>query len=62
MIIEQNIDVLREQGFSQEEIERLSTLRRTLREEQVGREARIQRRLNFVRWLVRTGRLTEQFV
>jgi transcriptional regulator len=53
-------EVLRKRGFTQEEIARLSELRATLRKHQMQEAAAMQRRFEFARWLVATGRLTEQ--
>lgn len=53
-------DILRKGGFAEVEMNRLSKLRKDHRE----REKRIaeaeRRRREFVRWLVSTGRLTDQ--
>jgi hypothetical protein len=56
----QTSEVLRQHGFTQEEIDRLSELRRTLWERQMQQDTIMCRRLEFVRWLVATGRITEQ--
>lgn len=53
-------EVLRKRGFTQQEIDRLSELRVALRERQRQEAAITRRRLEFVRWLVATGRITEQ--
>jgi hypothetical protein len=49
-------------GFTAEEKKRLSTLRSNLTEEGRYQELIEYRRLQFVRWLVTTGKLTEQVV
>jgi hypothetical protein len=50
-------------GFSGRQISSLLKLRKRYAAEQARREAfLILRRLEFVRWLLRTGRLTEQTV
>ena len=52
---------LRQSGFTERAIYRLLQLRRTYAAEQAQREGLDTfRRLQFVRWLVRTGKLTEQ--
>lgn len=55
-----DIQILREAGFTEAEIRRLSELRRTLAEEGKYLDLLDYRRLEFVRWLVATGKLTEQ--
>ena len=54
--------VLLKAGFTEVEKQRLSTLRRNLSEEGRNQELIEYRRLQFVRWLVTTGRLTERLV
>lgn len=56
----QTSEVLRRQGFSQEEIDQLSELRQTIWKRQMQQDKIERRRLEFVRWLVVTGRITEQ--
>ena len=52
---------LRQAGFAEREIYYLFLLRRGYAAEQAKlEECAMFRRLQFVRWLVRTGRLTEQ--
>ena len=54
---------LRQAGFAEIEIYQLLQLRRKYADQQAKREESATfRRLQFVRWLVRTGRLTEQVV
>ena len=60
MSYKEDIQILREAGFPEAEIRRLSELRRTLAEECKYMELVDYRRLQFVRWLVATGKLTEQ--
>lgn len=56
----QTSDVLQNRGFTQEEIGRLHQLRRAYWERQAQKATATRRRLEFVRWLVATGRMTEQ--
>ena len=54
-------DSLRQAGWTQWEIYQLERLRRQYLAEQESRESVTQeRRLHFLRWLVTTGKLTEQ--
>jgi hypothetical protein len=53
------LDMLRRAGFTAKEIDRLSKLRRDRVENMVERAPADQRRLEFIRWLVATGRLTD---
>ncbi len=53
-------EILRNAGFTQAEMNRLSKLRSNLAEEGRYMELVDYRRLQFVRWLVTTGKLTEQ--
>ncbi len=55
-------EILRKAGFSEAEMNRLSKLRRNLTEDGKYQELVDYRRLQFVRWLVNTGKLTEQLV
>ena len=52
-------EILRKAGITEAEINRLSKLRRNLAEEGKYQELIDYRRLQFVRWLVTTGKLTE---
>jgi hypothetical protein len=52
-------EILRKAGFTDAEMNRLSKLRRNLAEEGKYQELIDYRRLEFVRWLVATGKLTE---
>jgi len=56
----QTSEVLQNRGFTQEEIRRLSQLRQAHWERQAQKATATRRRLEFVRWLVATGRMTEQ--
>ncbi len=55
-------EMLRKAGFTEAELNLLSKLRRNLAEECQYIEHEVFYRLLFVRWLVQTGRLTEQIV
>jgi hypothetical protein len=54
-------ETLRHQGFSSEQIERLQRLRQrcTVQQQQFELPVALERRLNFIRWLIQTGRLTD---
>ncbi len=53
-------EILRKAGLTEAQMNRLSKLRRNLAEEGQYQELIDYRRLQFVRWLVATGKLTEQ--
>lgn len=53
-------EILRKGGFAEGEIQRLSKLRQERVERNRLQERIDQRRLEFVRWLVTNGRLSEQ--
>jgi hypothetical protein len=53
-------DMLYKVGFTASEIERLNALRRDYAEKKSSHVPPDQRRLEFIRWLVTTGKLTEQ--
>jgi len=53
-------DILRKGGLSEGEMKRLSQLRRVHRERMKLIELEEHRRLEFIRWLVSTGKLSEQ--
>lgn len=53
-------EILRKAGFTEVEMSRLSKLRRNIAEEGRYMELVDYRRLQFARWLVATGKLTEQ--
>jgi len=55
-----NRDILHKAGFSEDEMKRLGNLRRVYAAERKLQECADYRRLQFVRWLVTTGRLTDQ--
>ena len=54
------LELLCQNGFTASEIERLCRLRRDYSEQEQDRVSADLRRLAFVRWLVTTGRLTDQ--
>ncbi len=60
----EDLEILRKAGFTEAQIFCLSKLRRNLAEE--GKHLELididYRRLQFARWLVTTGKLTEQIV
>ena len=53
-------EILRKGGFADGEVQRLNKLRQTYTEREKLQEAIDQRRLEFVRWLVTNGRLSDQ--
>jgi hypothetical protein len=53
-------EILRKAGLTEAQMSRLSKLRRNLAEDGQYQELIDYRRLQFVRWLVTTGKLTEQ--
>lgn len=53
-------EMLCNSGFTTSEIERLERLRKDYAEKEHYQPSADQRRLEFARWLVTTGRLTEQ--
>jgi hypothetical protein len=55
-------NILLKAGFTEVEKKRLSTLRSNLTEEGRYQELIEYRRLQFARWLVTTGKLTERVV
>jgi hypothetical protein len=58
---EQALVMLRRLGFSAQEIDRLSRLRRVYaKKSEMDQAALDLRHLEFVRWLVKTGKLTDQ--
>lgn len=57
-----NSTSLRENGFTEAEIERLNSLRNAYESKEKSCVQDNQRRLEFVRWLVITGKLTENLV
>lgn len=55
-----NCKMLYKAGFSDEEVQRLKQLRQELAEREQLQALADYRRLQFLRWLVQTGRLSEQ--
>jgi hypothetical protein len=53
------LDMVRRAGFSTADIERLARLHRAYAHNEQDQAPVDQRRLEFVRWLVETGRLTD---
>lgn len=53
-------ELLRKNGFAESEMKLLSQLRRDYTERERSQAAEAHRRLEFVRWLVSTGKLSEQ--
>lgn len=53
-------DIVRRGSFSEGEIKRLSRLRKAHQERMKLMELEHHRRLEFIRWLVNTGKLTDQ--
>jgi hypothetical protein len=53
-------EILRRGGFAEVEMKRLSQLRKQYAEKEKIQEMANHRRLEFVRWLVSTGKLTDQ--
>lgn len=53
-------DIMRKGSLSEGEMKRLSQLRRVHRERLKLKEVEEHRRLEFIRWLVNTGKLTDQ--
>ena len=56
----QDIEMLRKEGFTEPVIARLYQLRTTYGKSEMDQAVLDSRRLEFVRWLVKTGRLTDQ--
>jgi hypothetical protein len=54
--------LLRLRGFTKQEIEQLRKLRRLHLEQKRLYASYAQRRLEFARWLVITGKLTDRFI
>lgn len=53
-------DILRKGGFAEIEMSRLSRLRKDHNERQKRQAVESHRRMEFIRWLVTTGKLTDQ--
>lgn len=56
-----DFDGLRRGGFTEGEIEKLTQLRHDQTELEMSRNSAEYHRLAFVRWLVETGKLSDQF-
>ena len=55
----QDLEMLRREGFPEPIIARLCQLRRAYGTNEMDQAALDTRRLEFIRWLVKTGRLTD---
>jgi hypothetical protein len=53
-------DIMRKGGLSESEMKQLSQLRRVYHERMKLMELEEHRRMEFIRWLVNTGKLTDQ--
>jgi hypothetical protein len=53
-------EILRRGGFAESEVKRLSQLRKEINERAKLNDLADRRRMEFARWLVRTGKLSEQ--
>jgi hypothetical protein len=53
-------EILRKSGFAEGEMQRLSKLRQDYNEREKRRAIADHRRLEFIRWLVTTGKLSDQ--
>lgn len=53
-------EILRKGGFAESEMKRLSQLRKDISEREKLETLADHRRMEFVRWLVHTGKLSEQ--
>jgi hypothetical protein len=53
-------EILRKGGFAESEMKQLSQLRKVHNERERLRQLSENRRLEFVRWLYNTGKLTDQ--
>lgn len=53
-------EILRKGGFAENEVNRLSKLRMDYNERERRQALADHRRLEFIRWLVATGKLTDQ--
>lgn len=60
MSYKEDLEMLRRGGFTEEEVRRLSQLRRDYAKLEERRTSAEYNRLTFVRWLVATGKLSEQ--
>jgi hypothetical protein len=61
MNYKEDFEVLRRGGFTENEIQQLSQLRRDRTELEMSPNSAEYQRLAFVRWLVATGKLSDQF-
>ncbi len=59
--LEESHEMLRKVGFTANGIDRLSRLRGEYHEREMGWTVAEYRRLDFIRWLITSGRLEEQF-
>ena len=57
----EDFEALRRGGFTENEIEQLTQLRRDRTELELSRNSAEYHRLTFVRWLVATGKLSDHF-
>jgi hypothetical protein len=57
---QETYDMLQQAGFTASEINRLERLQREYAENKQNHMSETYRRLEFVRWLVKAGKLTEQ--
>jgi len=62
MDYKQALDMLRRAGFTTPEIDRLRRLRQGCAAQEMNWTLADLRRLEFVRWLVATGRLTDRII
>ncbi|GCE28689.1 hypothetical protein KDA_41730 [Dictyobacter alpinus] len=53
-------DILRKGGFAENEVVQLSKLRKDYTDKEKNRNQVANRRMEFIRWLVSTGKLTDQ--
>ncbi len=60
MSYKEDLEMLRRGGFTEEEVRRLRQLRRDYAKFEECRTSAEYNRLTFVRWLVATGKLSEQ--
>ena len=60
MSYKEDLEMLRRGGFTEEEVRRLRQLRRDYAKLEERRTSAEYNRLTFVRWLVATGKLSEQ--
>jgi hypothetical protein len=60
MVYKDEREMLRKSGFAEREVQNLSKLRQHYVEQAKLREVADRRRLEFARWLVTNGRITDQ--